>query len=464
MDSERSIDPRRRCEMMSLSTKTREEQILLIKKAIEEKNIKFIVLQLVDIMGAVKSITLPVSQLEKVLSNEIMFDGSSIDGFARIEESDMYLYPDLSTFLVLPWKAHDYGIARFICDVYTPDEKPFIGCPRGVLKKAIEEAREMGYEFFVGPEPEFYLFNKDEKGNPLLESDDKAGYFDMAPLDKGEDVREMIAIALEEAGFEVEASHHECGAGQHEIDFKYSDALNTADNIMTFRYIVKRISDNLGLFASFMPKPVEELAGSGMHLNMSLFKDGKNIFFDPDAKNMLSDEAVNFIGGLLEHANGYTAVTNPLVNSYKRLVPGYEAPVYIAWSHKNRSPLVRVPAKRGTSTRVELRSPDPACNPYLALAVVLAAGLDGMKKKTEPPKAVFGNIYEMGLEEREEKEIESLPMTLFDAIKNLKEDGLMIDVLGSHVSEKFIQAKLGEWDNYRKAVHQWEIDKYMKAL
>jgi glutamine synthetase len=442
----------------------RDQQIVAIKDSVQKNNIRFIVLQLTDILGAAKSITLPVSQLEKILSNETMFDGSSIDGFARIEESDMYLYPDLSTFLVLPWKgSNGYGIARVICDVYRPDEKSFEGCPRQVLRRAVEEAKEMGYEFFVGPEPEFYIFDKDEKGNAILENNDKAGYFDMAPLDKGEEVREYISLALEDAGFEVEAAHHECGPGQHEIDFKYGDGLSTADNIMTFKYIVRKISDDLGLFASFMPKPVEGIAGSGMHLNMSLFKDGKNIFFDPEAKNSLSDEAIYFIGGVLEHAKAITAITNPIVNSYKRLVPGYEAPVYIAWSHKNRSPLVRVPAKRGTSTRVELRSPDPACNPYLALAVVLKAGLDGIKKKTEPPKAIAGNIYEMELEERLEKSIDSLPISLYEAIVELTNSDIVKDALGSHVTEKFISAKLDEWDSYRKAVHTWEIDEYLKA-
>lgn len=447
-----------------LSNMSREEQLEFIRETIEQQDIKFILLQLVDIMGAVKSITLPVTQLDKIISNEIMFDGSSIDGFARIEESDMYLYPDLSTFLVMPWRAEDYGIARFICDVYTPDDKPFIGCPRGVLRRAVEEAKKLGLTFYVGPEPEFYLFEKDENGNPILESSDRAGYFDMAPIDRGEDVREIISLALQESGFEVEAAHHECGAGQHEIDFKYGDVLKTADRIMTFRYIVRRISDDLGLFASFMPKPVQNMAGSGMHINMSLFKDGENIFYDPEAKNMLSDEAVHFVGGLIEHVKGYTAITNPLVNSYKRLVSGYEAPVYIAWSHKNRSPLVRVPAKRGTSTRVELRSPDPACNPYLAMAVVLIAGLDGMKKKTEPPKSVIGNIYEMDMKERTEKHIEALPKTLYEAIIELEKNELIKDVLGEHITEKFINAKTREWDRFRKTVHPWEIEEYLRVF
>lgn len=449
---------------MSLKSKNKEEQIVEIKKIVEEKNVRTIVLQLVDILGVAKSITLPVSQLDKIIDNEAMFDGSSIDGFARIEESDMYLYPDLNTFVVLPWKARNgSSIGRFICNVYTPDDKPFLGCPRNVLKRALEEAKSMGLEFFVGPEPEFYIFKKDEKGNPILESNDKAGYFDMAPLDKDEEVREAITDALEDLGFEVEASHHECGPGQHEIDFKYDDALTTADNIMMFKYVVRKITDELGLFASFMPKPVENIAGSGMHINMSLFKDGKNIFFDENAKNQLSDDAVYFVGGLLKHIDALTAITNPIVNSYKRLVPGFEAPVYVAWSHKNRSPLVRIPAKRGKSTRVELRNPDPACNPYLALATVLTAGLDGMKNKIEPPKAVSQNIYDMNIEERNENNISSLPISLYEAVNELAKNEKIKETLGYHITEKFISAKLNEWDRYRKAVHGWEVDEYLRA-
>lgn len=449
---------------MSLKSKNREDQIKEIKEVVKSKDVKTIVLQLVDILGVAKSITLPATQLDKVMDNEIMFDGSSIDGFARIEESDMYLYPDLDTFVVLPWNARNGSpIGRFICNVYTPDDKRFMGCPRNVLEKALEEAKSMGYDFFVGPEPEFYIFKKDEKGNPILESNDKAGYFDMAPLDKDEEVREAITDALEVLGFEVEASHHECGPGQHEIDFKYDNALKTADNIMVFKYVVRKITDELGLFASFMPKPVENIAGSGMHLNMSLFKDGKNIFFDTEAKNQLSDEAVYFVGGILKHANALTAITNPIVNSYKRLVPGFEAPVYVAWSHKNRSPLVRIPAKRGSATRVELRNPDPACNPYLALATVLTAGLDGIKNKIEPPKSVSQNIYDMNTEERMKNNIPSLPISLYDAIMELSTNEKIKETLGSHITEKFISAKLNEWDLYRKSVHQWEIEEYLRA-
>jgi len=442
----------------------REEQIEYIKGVIKAKNVRFIVLQIADILGFAKSTTLPVNQLDKILNNEIMFDGSSIDGFARIEESDMYLYPDLSTFTILPWPTlNGYTIARMICDVYTPDGKPFEGCPRYVLKQALKRAEELGYTFYVGPEPEFYIFNLDEKGNPILENIDKAGYFDMAPVDKGETVREAITVALEKLGFEVEASHHECGPGQYEIDFKYADALTTADNIMTFKYVVKKIADDFGLFATFMPKPVEGIAGSGMHLNMSLFKDGKNIFYDESKENKLSDEAMYFIGGVLKHAKSFTAVTNPIVNSYKRLVSGFEAPVNIAWSEKNRSPLIRVPAKRGLSTRIELRSPDPSCNPYLALAVVLTAGLDGIINKIPAPEPINKNIYEMDTEEKAQNHIETLPRSLYEALIELSKSELIKGALGKHVTNKFISAKMKEWQSYASKVHRWELEQYLRT-
>jgi len=449
---------------MDLYKMSREEQIQYITKIVKEKNVRFIVLQIADILGSVKSVTLPVSQLEKVFRNEIMFDGSSIDGFTRIEESDMYLYPDLSTFIILPWQTHNGSTtARIICDVYMPDGKPFEGCPRYILKRALKQAKDKGFTFNVGPEPEFYIFSVDELGNPILDNNDKAGYFDMAPLDKGEDVREAITTALEGLGFEVEASHHEVGPGQHEIDFKYADALRTADNIMTFRYVVRRIADELGLFASFMPKPAEGIAGSGMHLNMSLFRGEENIFFDVSTKNQLSEEAMYFIGGILKNIKGFTAVTNPLVNSYKRLVPGYEAPVYIAWSEKNRSPLVRVPAKRGLSTRIELRNPDPSCNPYLALATALVAGLDGMDNKISPPESVNKNIFAMNTDEIYDNHISSLPKSLDEAINELLKNEIVKNALGKHVTKKYTSAKRKEWDKYRVKVHQWELDEYLRA-
>lgn len=449
---------------MKKASINQEEQEKKIRSLIKEKNVRFIVLQIADILGSAKSTTLPVNQIDKVLNNEIMFDGSSIDGFTRIEESDMYLYPDLSTFSLLPWPTlNGYTVARMICDVYTPDGKPFEGDPRYVLKRAIKKAEEMGYTFNVGPEPEFYIFKKDEKGDPVFESKDKAGYFDMAPMDKGESVREAITVALENLGFEVEAAHHECGPGQHEIDFKYADALRTADNIMTFKYVVKKIADDLGLFATFMPKPVAGIAGSGMHLNMSLFKDGENIFYDEHKENKLSDEALYFIGGILKHARGFAAITNPIVNSYKRLVSGFEAPVNIAWSEKNRSPLIRIPAKRGASTRIELRNPDPSCNPYLALAVTLTAGVDGIINRIEPPEPINRNIYEMCAEEIKENHIEALPKNLYEAIMELSNDELIKEALGSHVTNKFITAKLKEWKSYTSKVHQWELEQYLRS-
>ena len=448
---------------MDFAKEDRESQIEWIKKEVKEKEVRFILLQITDIFGTAKHVTLPSNQLEKILKNEVMFDGSSIDGFTRIEESDMYLYPDLSTFTILPWKTHGgETMAKVICDVYMPNGEPFHGCPRNILKRAIKEAEKMGYTFYVGPEPEFYIFNCDSKGEPILESNDKAGYFDLAPLDKGEEVREAIVLTLEGLGFEVEASHHECGPGQHEIDFKYANALTTADNIMTFRYVVRKTADDLGLFGSFMPKPVTGIAGSGMHLNMSLFKNGENIFYDPTTENKLSKEAMYFLGGLLEHAKGLTAITNPLINSYKRLVAGFEAPIYIAWSEQNRSPLVRVPAKRGLSTRLELRNPDPACNPYLALAVALMAGLDGIKNEKMPPNPVNRNIYSMNENERKNGNIKCLPKDLYEAIKELSRDEVVKEALGQHITHKYVAAKIKEWNDYRAIVHPYEIQEYLR--
>ena len=441
----------------------KENQIENIRRIIKEKEIRFIVLQITDIFGKSKKVTLPSSQLDKILANEVMFDGSSIEGFTRIEESDMYLYPNLSSFVVLPWKTHGgENTARIICDVYTPQGEPFVGCPRHVLKSALKKAEDMGYDFYVGPEPEFYIFGLDENGNPILDSNDKAGYFDIAPLDEGEEVREAIVLTLEGLGFEVEASHHEVGPGQQEIDFKYADALTTADRITTFRYVVKKVADDLGLFATFMPKPVTGIAGSGMHLNMSLFKNGENIFYDKNTEDHISQEALYFLGGILKHVKGYLAITNPLINSYKRLVSGFEAPVYIAWSERNRSPLVRIPAKRGLSTRFELRCPDPSCNPYLALAAVLTAGLDGIKNKIVPPAPINENIYSMSSKEREEKGIKCLPKNIFEAIDEFSKDELIKDALGAHITNKYISAKLKEWEEYRQIVQPYEIKEYLK--
>lgn len=438
---------------------TKEDIIRICK----EQDVKFIRLQFVDIFGILKNVAVPVEQLNDVLNNEIMFDGSSIEGFVRIQESDMYLRPDLNTFTIFPWRPSQNKVARLICDVYLPNGEPFPGCPRGVLKKTLQKAEEMGFKFFVGPEIEFFLFLTDENGHPTLQTHDKGGYFDLAPVDLGEDARRDMVLTLEDMGFEIEASHHEVAPGQHEIDFKYDNALYTADNVVTFKLVVKSIAQRHGLHATFMPKPIFGINGSGMHTNMSLARvsDGKNAFLDPNDKLQLSKEAYYFIGGLMKHAREFALVTNPLVNSYKRLVPGYEAPVYIAWSPRNRSPLIRVPAKRGQATRVELRCPDPSANPYLAFAAVLAAGLDGIKNKIEPPEPVEENIFIMSEEERVKRGIGSLPGSLEEAIKEFENSQLMRETLGEHVFEKYLEAKKLEWDDYRTKVHQWEIDEYL---
>lgn len=427
----------------------------------EELGVKFVRLQFTDIFGVLKNVAIPVDQLPKALNNEIMFDGSSIEGFVRIEESDMYLRPDPSTFTVFPWRPHEGTVARLICDIYNADGTPFIGCPRNTLKRAIAEAEAMGFTMNVGPEAEFFLFHTDAHGRPTLETHDRGGYFDLSPVDLGEDARRDMVVTLEKMGFEIEASHHEVAPGQHEIDFKYADALRTADNIVTFRFVVRTIAQIHGLHATFMPKPIYGMAGSGMHCNISLFREGRNAFYDPQGELELSEVAYYFLGGLMFHARGMAAITNPTVNSYKRLVSGYEAPVYIAWSPKNRSPLIRIPAKRGASTRLEVRHPDPSCNPYLAIAVMLKAGLDGIKNKISPPPPVNSNIYHMSEEEREKLGIKTLPTSLGEALEELKADPVMVEALGPHIYERFLEAKRLEWEDYCTRVHPWEIEHYL---
>ncbi len=430
----------------------------------DEKNVKFIRLQFTDIFGSLKNVTITRKQLDKALDNQCMFDGSSIEGFVRIDESDMYLYPDLNTFEVFPWSDENCREARIICNVYMPSKKPFAGDPRHILIKAIEEAKEMGYILNVGPECEFFLFERDAEGNPTTKVHDDAGYFDIGTIDCGEETRRDISLLLEKMGFEIEAAHHETAPGQHEIDFKYADALTTADNILTLKLVVKLIAKEKQLHATFMPKPLVGMNGSGMHVNVSLadIKTGVNTFCDESRKYGLSVIAEQFIAGIMLHIKGITAITNPLVNSYKRLLPGYEAPVYIAWSAENRSPLIRIPSSRGAGTRVELRSPDPATNPYLALAVILKAGLDGIKKGLTPPPAVDGNIYEMSAEVREKMNIESIPGTLKEAIDHMEADPLIKEALGEHAYKAYITAKTMEWEDYRTSVHQWEIDRYLE--
>lgn len=434
-----------------------------IIKFVEENDVEFIRLQFTDLFGILKNVAIPKSQLKKALDNQMMFDGSSIDGFARIEESDMCLRPDLDSFVIFPWRPQTGKVARLICDVYKTDGTPFEGDPRHILKKAIAEAEKMGYTFNVGPECEFFLFNVDENGAPTTNSNDQAAYFDLGPNDLGENARRDMVLTLEDMGFVIEASHHECAPAQHEIDFKYGEAVKTADSIMTFKLAVKTIAQRHGLHATFMPKPKANMAGSGMHINMSLEKDGKNVFADENGKNGLSEEAYHFIAGLMKHINGIVAITNPLVNSYKRLIPGYEAPVYIAWSAKNRSPLIRIPAARGKGTRVELRNPDPTANPYLALAVCLIAGLDGIKNKLEVCDSVDANIYAMTKRERREREIDSLPETLIDAVKHLEKDELIMEFLGEETAEKYIEAKKAEWKSYKVAVSEWEVNQYLST-
>ncbi|BBK77745.1 MULTISPECIES: type I glutamate--ammonia ligase [Clostridium] len=432
-----------------------------ILKLVEENGVRFIRLQFTDIFGALKNVAITEKQLEKALDNQMMFDGSSIDGFVRIEESDMYLRPNLDTFVIFPWRPQQGKVARLICDIYRPDGTPFEGDPRYALRRAIDDAAELGFEMNVGPECEFFLFETDENGQATTITQDKAGYFDLAPTDKGENARRDMTLALEEMEFEIEASHHEVAEGQNEIDFKYGPALETADKIMTFKLVVKAIAQRHGLHASFMPKPIFGINGSGMHVNMSLFKDGKNAFADPSDKNGLSKEAYQFIAGLLKNIKGLSAVTNPLVNSYKRLVPGYEAPVYLAWSCSNRTALIRVPASRGAGTRVELRCPDPSANPYLVLAVLLQAGLDGIKNNLEVEPETVANIFAMSDKEREDAGIDNLPNNLYEAVNFMKESELAKAALGEHIYENYVEAKEAEWDDYRTKVHDWEIENYL---
>ncbi len=434
-----------------------------IKTMIKELDVQFIKLQFVDINGQVKNLTVPSEHIDRVLNNEVMLDGSSIKGFRNIETSDMFFYPDKNTFQIVPWQEFESGkTARLICDIYNADGTPFEGCPRCNLKRIMAEAKKLGFSMNVGPEAEFFLFEKEADGQISTKTHDRAGYYDVGPDDLGEEVRAEIVSTLQDMDFDIEASHHEVADGQHEIDFKYSDILTAADNVATFRVAVKAIAAKYGLHATFMPKPVYGINGSGMHCNISLSdKNGKNAFFDSKAEFQLSDIAKYSIGGMLKHIKSITAILNPTVNSYKRLVPGYEAPVYMAWSLANRSALLRVPAKRGTSTRVELRSPDPSCNPYLAFAIILAACLDGIRNKINPPKPVEANIYKLSERERKRLKIESLPGSLKEALDYMQRSLIAKTALGAHIADEFTMAKEIEWDTFRTYVSQWEIDKYL---
>ncbi|GHF31734.1 glutamine synthetase [Deinococcus metalli] len=439
-----------------------------VLRALHEGEVKFLRLQFTDILGTTKNVEVPRSQFAKALSGDVTFDGSAVEGFTRVEESDMLLRPDLSTFLIYPQFSREEGergrVARLICDVSLPDGTPFTGDPRYVLKQQIGRARALGFEMFVGTEPEFFLFERTAGGLGSTVTHDKAGYFDLAPIDKGERIRREITNKLVEMGFEIEAAHHEVAPGQHEIDFRYAPALETADRIATFKFVVKRVALEYGLLASFLPKPMPSVNGSGMHCHLSLFRDGANAFTDPAGEYGLSTTARQFIAGLLDHAQGITAITNPLVNSYKRLVPGFEAPVNIAWSTSNRSALIRIPAKRGNSTRAEVRMPDPSCNPYLALAVMLAAGLDGIEQDMEPAPAIQRNIFRMTVREKRHHRVKELPTDLREAVEELQKDEVIARALGEHVLDHFVEAKMAEWREYSATVHAWELERYLDLV
>lgn len=436
-----------------------------IMKDVKESNVRFLRLMFTDILGTVKNVEVPVSQLDKVLDGKMMFDGSSIEGFVRIQESDMYLKPDFDTWLVFTWETESTKkgrVARLICDIVNPDGTPFLGDPRTNLKRVLKEAKDLGYSSFnLGPEPEFFLLKLDENDEITERPNDNGGYFDLAPTDLAENCRRDIVLELEDLGFEIEASHHEVAPGQHEIDWKYADAVEACDNIQTFKLVVKTVARKYGLHATFMAKPVFGINGSGMHSNMSLFRNNENVFYDESDERQLSTEAYQFLAGLLHHAPAFTAITNPTVNSYKRLVPGYEAPVYIAWSGSNRTPMIRIPASRGMSTRLEVRSVDPMANPYLALAAMLKAGLDGITNEMTPPEETNDNIYDMDEAQLEQQGIKSLPTSLHSALKALKKNDVIKESLGNHIYTNFVKAKMVEWDSYKAAVSQWEKDNYL---
>ena len=434
-----------------------------IKKSVEDNDVRFLRLAFTDINGTSKAVEVPTSQLDKVLTNDIRFDGSSIDGFVRLEESDMVLYPDFSTWAVLPWGDEKGGkIGRLVCSVHKTNGEPFEGDPRNNLKRVLKEMEEMGFsDFDIGFEAEFHLFKLGEDGNWTTEVPDHASYFDMTSDDEGARCRRDIVETLENIGFEVEAAHHEVGDGQQEIDFRFDDALTTADRVQTFKMVVREVARKHGLYATFMAKPVEGQAGNGMHTNMSLFKDGKNVFYDKDGEFHLSDTALYFLNGILEHARAITAIGNPTVNSYKRLIPGFEAPVYISWASKNRSPLVRIPDAEEINTRLEMRSADPTANPYLLLAACLTAGLNGIKEAKKPMAPITSNVFEMSEEERAKRGIKPLPSTLHNAVKAFKADPLIQEALGEHLTQSFIDSKNLEWSKYTQSVSDWERDRYM---
>ena len=438
-----------------------------IKKIIKDKDISYIRLQFTDMLGDIKAVEIPAKKIDDALNNKVMFDGSSIEGFVRIKEADMYLYPDIDTFLILPFEDSSIGgVARFICDVYTPDGKPFVGDPRYILKKQVKKMEEMGIEkMLVGFEPEFYLFKLNPDGSASTNISDRASYFDLSPFDGGENIRREISLMLESMGFEVQTSHHEVGPGQNEITFKYSDVVSACDRVQTFKQVVKVVARKNGYLASFMPKPLNKQAGNGMHTNCSLYTEGKgDLFYDPKAEMELSSMCKKWISGILNHARELSLLTNPIVNSYKRLVSGYEAPIYACWSDANRSSLIRIPAIRGLATRTELRNVDPCANPYLALAGILACGLDGIKniKEEDIIKPVKDNLFSLTEDEIKERNIDCLPATLHSAIKEFKKSSILKDVLGEHLWDKYIEAKEKEWKEYHTTVSEFELEKYLE--
>ena len=435
-----------------------------IIRMVEDEDVEFIRLQFTDIFGILKNVAITASQLNKALNNDCMFDGSAIEGFVRIDESDMYLHPDLDTFEIFPWRPQQGKVARLICDVYNPDGTPFIGDPRYVLKRAVKRAADMGYTFQVGPECEFFLFHTDEDGGATSVTHDKGGYLDLGPLDLGENARRDMVLTLEEMGIDVESSFHEVAAGQHELDFCPAAALRTADQLMTAKFAIRTIAKRHGLHATFMPKPKTGVHGSGLHLSFSLFQEGKDVFADKSDEYGLSKEAYYFMGGLMKHISGIAAITNPLVNSYKRLTPGYGAPIYVAWSAKNRSPLIRIPLTGDGIMAIELRCPDSAANPYLALAVCMAAGLDGIKQKIVPPSPVDRNISDLTEEERNAMQITLLPGSLGEAVAELKKDDFLCQVLGQEFVDGYINAKEEEWHEYLRQVSDWETEKYLYRI
>lgn len=427
-----------------------------IFRMVEEEDVEFIRLQFTDMFGMLKNVAITAGQLEKALNNRCVFDGSAIEGFVREEETDMYLHPDLDTFTIFPWRPQQGKVARLVCDVYGPDGTPFEGDPRYILKKVLKEAEELGFYFNVGPECEFFLFHTDEEGRPTTKTHEMAGYFDVAPIDLAENVRRDIVLNLEEMGFEIESSHHEIAPAQHEVDFQYEKGLKAADNILTFKMAVKSIAKQHGLHATFMPKPKAEVNGSGMHIQFSLIKDGKNVFESSQNHGELSQEAYYFIGGLLAHSKEMALITNPIVNSYKRLVPGYDAPTELTWTENNQNSLVRIPVTRGEGIRVELRSPDTSANPYVVLAICLAAGLDGIKNKITPTKS--SNLETKG------QQAEHLPSTLKEAIDYFEESSWVKEVLGEEFCDQYITAKKNEWLRYTRQVTDWEIAEYLYRL